>query len=486
MIRTWFGSRFFILINRYYPSNPSINLGIIKTQLHSVYSSTQNKVYEMKKLLYTLVAIALFLGISYLFIAHEPTPEYHPERNYITDQEDAILTKFLLAKDSSVIEIPEGHFSISKSIIIDGLTNVTIKGQGMEKTVLSFKGQKEGAEGLRITNGKNITLEDFSIEDAAGDVIKTMDCDGLTFRRVTAAATGKMESSNPAYLFYPVLCKNILIEECTAIGASDAGIYVGQSTNVVVRNNHVYYNVAGIESENCGNVKIYDNDVHENVSGILAFDLPGLARYGKNVEIYNNKIYNNNIRSFAPKGSIVAGVPSGNGMLIMSSDSIYVHDNEFIDNRTMDIAIASYLSAASDADAAPPQEASTSDNPITQARLNEMSAQSAAIGDNIKKDKKYNAYPRRIMIENNSYKCDKWFPTVHNEFGILLLYSSFMKHTNIVWDGLRADDYLMPDGSVKSEYQFCIKEKEGTRFLDADAGNDLANLSKDISKHKCE
>lgn len=439
----------------------------------------------MKKILTTLAVLIILLGAFYLYIAHEPTPEYLPERNYITDQEDAILTKFLLAKDSSVIEIPEGHFSISKSIIIDGLTNVTIKGQGMEKTVLSFKNQKEGAEGLRITNGKNIILEDLTLEDAAGDVIKAMDCDGLTFRRVTCAATGRMESSNPAYLFYPVLSKNILVENCTAIGASDAGIYVGQSTNVVVRNNHVYYNVAGIESENCGNVKIYGNDVHENVSGILAFDLPGLARYGKNVEIYENKIYENNIRSFAPKGSIVAGVPSGNGMLIMSSDSIYVHDNEFINNRTMDIAIASYLSAVEDSNDVTPQQASTSDNPITQARLNEMAAQSAAIAENIKKDKDYNAFPRRIMIKNNSYQCDKLFPTVHNEFGLLLFYSSFMKHANIVWDGLRADDYLMPDGSVKSEYKFCIDEKEGTQFIDADAANDLANLSKDISKHSC-
>ena len=413
----------------------------------------------MKKILTTLAVLVIFLGASYLYIAHEPTPEYHPERNYITDQEDAILTKFLLAKDSSVIEIPAGHFSISKSIIIDGLTNVTIKGQGEEKTVLSFKNQKEGAEGLRITNGKNIILEDMSLEDAAGDVIKAMDCDGLTFRRVTCAATGKMESSNPAYLFYPVLSKNILVEDCTAIGASDAGIYVGQSTNVVVRNNHVYYNVAGIESENCGNVKIYGNDVHENVSGILAFDLPGLARYGTNVEIYENKIYENNIRSFAPLGSIVSGVPSGNGMLIMSSDSIAVHDNEFKNNRTMDIAIASYITAGSDNDDATPRQASTSDNPITQARLNEMAAQTAAINESIKKDKNYNAYPRRIYIKNNTYESNNYFPTMHNEFGHLMLYASFMKHVNIVWDGVRADDYLLPDGSVKAEYQFCIEEK---------------------------
>ncbi|MFT5165464.1 MAG: parallel beta-helix repeat protein [Saprospiraceae bacterium] len=440
----------------------------------------------MKKLLYAVILFFLIIGISYFVIAHEPTPAYSPERKYITDREDEIMTKFLLAKDSSVIEIPEGHFSISKSIIIDGIKNVTIRGKGMDKSVLSFKNQVEGAEGLRITNGYNIIVEDLSLEDASGDVIKAMDCDGLTFRRVNASATGKMKVSNPAYLFYPVLSKNILIEECVAIGASDAGIYVGQSTNVVIRNNKVYYNVAGIESENCGNVKIYGNDVHENVAGILAFDLPGLARYGNNVEIYNNKIYNNNIRSFAPKGSIVSEVPSGTGMLIMSSDSIYVHDNIFLENRTMDIAIASYLSVAANNTDTDQVNTSTSDDPATQTRLNQMSAQTASIGEEIKKDKNYNPYPRRIFIKNNHYECSKLFPTMHNDFGHLMLFASFMKHVNIVWDGARAEDYNLSDGSVKPVYKICIDEKEGTVFLDADVMNDLENLSKDLSKFKCE
>src|SRR3546814_974481 len=44
-------------------------------------------------------------------------------------------------------------------------------------------------------------------------------------------------------------------------GASDAGIYVGQSKNVVVRDSIAKENVAGIEIENC-----YDADVHDNIA----------------------------------------------------------------------------------------------------------------------------------------------------------------------------------------------------------------------------
>ena len=42
----------------------------------------------------------------------------------------------------------------------------------------------------------------------------------------------------------------VLVDGVVAIGASDAGIYVGQSRNVVVKNSRAEYNVAGIEIGN--------------------------------------------------------------------------------------------------------------------------------------------------------------------------------------------------------------------------------------------
>ena len=49
--------------------------------------------------------------------------------------------------------------------ILDGKKNITIRGAGIEKTVLSFLGQKEGAEGIRVSGCENIVFEDFTIED---------------------------------------------------------------------------------------------------------------------------------------------------------------------------------------------------------------------------------------------------------------------------------------------------------------------------------
>ncbi|MEC9135072.1 MAG: parallel beta-helix domain-containing protein, partial [Bacteroidota bacterium] len=182
-------------------------------------------------------------------------PSYNPYRDYL-DMEIPILEVFITAKDSSVIELPEGHYLFSQSLILDGKKNITLRGKGIEKTVLSFKGQKQGAEGIRISNCKNLTIENMSIEDASGDNLKITDSENVIMRNIRSAWTGEVSTKNGAYALYPVLCKNLLIEGCEAIGASDAGIYVGQSQNVTVKNNKAYYNVAGIESENSSQVEI--------------------------------------------------------------------------------------------------------------------------------------------------------------------------------------------------------------------------------------
>ena len=148
-------------------------------------------------------------------------PSYMPEREYL-DMEIPILEAFITARDSSVIELPEGHYLFSQSLIMDGKKNVTIRGAGIEKTVLSFKGQKQGAEGVRISNCNNITIENLSIEDAAGDNLKVTDSDFVVMRNIRSAWTGKVSTENVAYALYPVLCNNLLIEGCEAIGSSDA------------------------------------------------------------------------------------------------------------------------------------------------------------------------------------------------------------------------------------------------------------------------
>lgn len=421
----------------------------------------------MKKLLYFIGFIIAALVILYIVLKNEPLPEYNPGRNYVEGKENDILSKFLLAKDSTVIELDEGHFTLTQSLLLDGVNNLIIKGAGTNKTVLNFKGQTKGAEGIRITNCNNITLQDFTVENAKGDNIKVMDTDGITFKNMEASWTGKVSEKNGAYAFYPVLCNNVLIDNCRAIGSADAGIYVGQSNNVIISNNDAFYNVAGIESENSKNVKIYGNKAYENTAGILVFDLPGLTQYGANIEVYNNQSYNNNTKNFAAKGAIVGQVPAGTGGLVLATDDVYFHDNIFKDNKTTSLSIASYILIY---ELGKRDKKNESDD-------SEQAGSSARQVDKFLEDKYYNPYPRNIKIGANTYSNKHYFPTINNDFGKILMFKKPLKTVDVLWDGVVAPD---------APYTICFENgNENISFFSLDVLNDFKNATSDVSGFMC-
>jgi parallel beta-helix repeat protein len=221
---------------------------------------------------------------------------------------------------------------------------VTIVGQGMDKSILSFSGQIAGAEGLSV-NASNFTIEDIAIEDTIGDALKVNEGDNIVIRRVRTEWTRGPNVKNGAYGIYPVQTTNLLVEESIAIAASDAGIYVGQSDNVIVRNNRAEFNVAGIEIENTTNADVYDNVATKNTGGILVFNMPQIPKEGHSSRVFRNTIVSNNTENFAAAGTAVSGVPKGSGVLINSNDRVEIFNNQFKDNQTANILISSYFSA---------------------------------------------------------------------------------------------------------------------------------------------
>ena len=146
--------------------------------------------------------------------------------------------------------------------------------------------------------------------------------------------------SNGAYGVYPVESTDVLVDDVTVRGASDAGIYVGQSSNIIVRNSLTEYNVAGIEIENSTHADVHDNITRHNAGGILVFDLPDLPVIGgHSTRIFDNQIIDNNTRNFAPAGNIVASVPSGTGLIVMANQNVHAFDNTFSDNRTAHVLV---------------------------------------------------------------------------------------------------------------------------------------------------
>lgn len=258
--------------------------------------------------------------------------------------------KLLDAKPGDVIEVPAGvhHFDRSLSLRTDG---VTIRGAGRDKSILSFKGQKAGAEGL-LVNANDFTIEHLAIEDSKGDGLKVSEARGVTIRGVRVEWTGGPKTSNGAYGLYPVLSQDVLVEDTVSIGASDAGIYVGQSRDVVVRNSRAERNVAGIEIENTINADVYGNVATGNTGGILVFNMPALTQQGDAVRVFGNKVVANNTGNFGAKGTPVASVPAGSGIVVNSNDNIEIFDNDIADNKTANIIISSVYSTGYKADKA--------------------------------------------------------------------------------------------------------------------------------------
>ncbi|WP_313400943.1 parallel beta-helix domain-containing protein [Stenotrophomonas sp.] len=356
--------------------------------------------------------------------------------------------RLLDAKPGDVIQIPAGRHQFERSLSLraDG---VTIRGAGMDRTVLSFKGQKAGAEGL-LVNGDDFTIENLTIEDSKGDGLKISESENITIRGIKVQWTGGPSTKNGAYGIYPVLTKNVLIENTISIGASDAGIYVGQSDGVIVRNSRAEQNVAGIEVENTRNADVYGNVATGNTGGILVFNMPGLSQQGANIRVFNNKVIANNHANFGAKGTPVASVPAGSGIVINSNDDIEVFDNEVRDNATTNIIVSSvYSTGYKDSSASP----------------------------------NFDPYPERIYIHNNTLSGGGDSPDGLDLKALkVALYGLTGNFPDVLWDGYYNKERVV-DG-VKLGPQICLRDVSGV--VNADGPGGYKNPSKDAKPFDCE
>lgn len=262
--------------------------------------------------------------------------------------QERLQEALILAQPGDAVVLGEGKFVLTDGLSLD-VAGVTVKGAGPDKSVLSFAGQLAAGEGLLVTSD-NVVLRDFAVEDSKGDAIKSKGADNIVYHNLRVEWTGGPKETNGAYGIYPVESENVLIDSVLVIGASDAGIYVGQSRNIIVRDSIARFNVAGIEIENSFNADVFDNVATKNTGGILVFDLPNLPQQGgHNVRVFSNIVAENDTPNFAPKGNIVASVPTGTGIMVMANRDIEIFDNVFDNNGSSNIMVIGYRQAFDDA-----------------------------------------------------------------------------------------------------------------------------------------
>lgn len=364
--------------------------------------------------------------------------------------QEELQMQLLDAKAGDVITVPEGFFAFDRSLslTVDG---VTIRGAGMNKSVLSFRNQVAGAEGLLVT-ASDFTIENLAIEDTKGDALKINEGNNIVIRGIRTEWTDGPSTENGAYGIYPVQTTNVLMEDNVAIGASDAGIYVGQSRNVIVRRNRAEFNVAGIEVENTIDADVYENVAVNNTGGILVFNMPNLPQEGINTRVFNNEVYENNTENFGHAGTPVASVPAGTGVIVNSNDHVEIFDNVIRDNETANIIISSVYST---------------------------NYASADMGEN------YDPFPEGIYIYGNSLSGGGDSPDGIELKALKLatvgIGGSF---PDVLWDGFYNTDKF-PDGQIPEQSRICINNGEAG-ILNVDAPNEYKSPSTDLTPHRCD
>jgi parallel beta-helix repeat protein len=311
----------------------------------------------------------------------------------------ALQEALILAAPGDVIELGEGRFTLTDGLSLD-VEGVTVRGAGMDKTVLDFTGQQGAGEGLLVTSD-NVTLRGFAIENPKGDGIKSKGADMIVYDGIRVEWTGGPKASNGAYGIYPVESTGVLVVRSKVVGASDAGIYVGQSRDITVRGNLVEYNVAGIEIENSRNALVTENTATHNTGGLLVFDLPGLpVMNGGNVIMRRNVVKDNDTPNFAPPGNIVASVRRGTGVLVMANDGVLIEDNAFEGNATAHIMVIAYT------------------QPFD--------------------DPRYNPYARNVIVGPNAFGRGGDDPQLDGKEMLLEAFGGALPP--VLWDGIVEDD----------------------------------------------
>jgi parallel beta-helix repeat protein len=261
-----------------------------------------------------------------------PSAANRPKRNptkWVINPGESIQGALDQTIAGDTIEIRPGTYH--ETLLID-VDSITIRGltENGQRAVLD--GQNKLTDAV-ITSGHKFTIENLVIKDYVNNGITVHGATDATFRNLEVNNTG-------LYGVYPVECKGVLVENCTVTNIKDAGIYVGQSANIIVRNNECYDNVAGIEIENCVNSVVENNNLHDNTAGMLVFLLPNNpSKVGSDHKVRNNKIVNNNHVNFGDPTAIVGQLIPGTGLLIMAADRTEITGNEIRGNDSFGIAV---------------------------------------------------------------------------------------------------------------------------------------------------
>ena len=259
---------------------------------------------------------------------------------------------FQAAKEGDTITLPAGKYSFKGPLQITNKKRITVLGAGngtdpTSNTILSFA-KALTQNGMDTSGLDTAVFRKFAIEDASGNGIFVNQSRDVVMDTLRAEWTiNPFGTSKMAYGLYPVSSDNIKIVNSKVVGTRDAGVYVGQSTNILVAGNEVANNVAGVEIENSHNAIVENNLVHDNTGGILIFALKAPPRFKdtKDILVRNNTIVDNNTPPFANATGLVLTIPPGTGVMVLAAQNVEVTGNVIRRHQTTGVLLITAFAA---------------------------------------------------------------------------------------------------------------------------------------------
>jgi len=180
--------------------------------------------------------------------------------------------------------------------------------------------------------------------------------------------------------------------------------------------------------------------------------MPALEQEGHSTRVFQNQVFENNTKNFGHKGTPVAGVPAGSGIVVNSNDKVEIFDNDIRDNRTANVIISSvYSTNYSD------------DNPVDG----------------------YDPYPEAIYIHNNRFSGGGNKPDGLDLKALkVALYGLNGSYPDVLWDGFE-DEGKKIDGKMPDGLRICLDN--GDAFMvNADGPGGYKNPIAKMEDTRCK
>ncbi|WP_353813546.1 parallel beta-helix domain-containing protein [Agromyces sp. SYSU T00266] len=239
------------------------------------------------------------------------------------------------ASPGDTVVVPAGVY---REVVRVTTSDLTILGE--DGAVLDGTGL--GAPiGIRVRSTDGSRLSGFSLH---GLEIRGYSLSGVLLRGVDGfRLTEGSYVDNPLYGIYPIASTDGRIDHNEVSGARDSGIYIGQSTDILIDANVVHDNTVGIEVELASRVTVRRNVATANAVGAIVFAIPGLAVKTTEDILVEDNTFSGNRRAnpITDPGELLSEVPGGIGLLNIAGDRVRLIGNTVNGNASAGIGVLS-------------------------------------------------------------------------------------------------------------------------------------------------